>query len=112
MFHRDIRWPNIIKRADEPEIWLLIDWEDASGCPTKGKPRFSLLDHSPRIQEDNHGAEVDIWGIGHLITTSNVADLSEDFKDFGVSIRERSSILNAQKVLELMRERNHTDIEI
>ena len=102
MFHHDVQWPNIIQSADEPNIWLLIDWEDASECPTKCKPCFSLSDHSPRIREDNHGAKVDIWAIGHLITTSKVADLSEDFKNFRESIREQLNILTAQLVLEFM----------
>ena len=100
MFHHDVWWPNIIQSADEPNIWLLIDWEDASGCPTKRKLVSPCL--SPRIREDNHGAKVNIWAIGHLITTSKVADLSEDFKNFGESIRERLNILTAQLVLEYM----------
>ena len=90
-----------------PKYWwtqhLAPHWlEDGSGCPTKCKPCFSLSDHSPRIREDNHGAKVDIWAIGHLITTSKVADLSEDFKNFGESIREQLNILTAQLDFEFM----------
>ncbi|KAF8576604.1 hypothetical protein K439DRAFT_646707 [Ramaria rubella] len=80
IFHRDIRWANIIQNAENPRKWILIDWEDAATPPTKGDARFSMSEHSPRIRNDNHGAEVDIWGVGHLITSSTAADLSAEFK--------------------------------
>lgn len=70
--------------------------------PTKGQPHFSMSDHPLCIREDNHGAEVDIWGIGHLITTSTAADISEEFKNLGKYICEQSGILTAQSVLALM----------
>ncbi|KAF8509657.1 hypothetical protein BU17DRAFT_98740 [Hysterangium stoloniferum] len=44
-----------------------------------------MSDHSPRILEDNHGAEVDIWGVGHLLTSSTASDISSEFKALGKS---------------------------
>ena len=38
--------------------WFLIDWSDASS------------EHSPRAREDNHGAEVDMWGIAKYMEES------------------------------------------
>jgi len=43
--------------------WFLIDWSDASTAPTRGVTYLSEWEHSPRVRQDNHGAEVDIWGI-------------------------------------------------
>lgn len=102
IFHRDIRWANIIRNADNPHNWILIDWEDAAAPPTKGLPRFNLLDHSPRIVEDDHGAEVDIWGVGHLITSSTAADLSSEFKALGEHVCKEAHILTAYEVLKLV----------
>jgi hypothetical protein len=70
LFHRDIRWPNIVRRADDPSLWFLIDWEDASGSNTLAANHLSPENHSPCVFTDNHGGEVDIWGVGMLITES------------------------------------------
>ena len=64
LFHRDIRWPNVIKSLHDPEKWFIIDWEDAASPPTKAPRHFSRSTHSPRVFEDGHGAEVDMWGVG------------------------------------------------
>ena len=66
VYHRDIRWPNIIKRFDG-EGWFLIDWSDASKAPTRGVEHLKESEHSPQIRQDNHGPEVDIWGIGRYM---------------------------------------------
>ncbi|PVF95529.1 hypothetical protein CPB86DRAFT_817168, partial [Serendipita vermifera] len=62
VYHRDIREPNIIKRADD-QGWFLIDWSDASTAPTRAAMHLNESEHSDRVFQDNHGAEVDIWGI-------------------------------------------------
>jgi len=62
VYHRDIREPNIIKRFDG-QGWFLIDWSDASTAPTCGVTHLKKSEHSPLVRQDNHGAEVDIWGI-------------------------------------------------
>ena len=63
VYHRDIRGPNIIKRFGGPG-WFLIDWSDACIASTRAVTHLKESEHSPRVREDNHGAEVDIWGIG------------------------------------------------
>ncbi|KAF8339322.1 hypothetical protein F5887DRAFT_1232886 [Amanita rubescens] len=35
LFHRDIRWPNIMQSREDSSKWFLIDWEDASFAPNK-----------------------------------------------------------------------------
>ena len=66
VYHRDIREPNIIRRSDG-QGWFLIDWSDASTIPTVGVQHLTELEHSPRVREENHGPEVDIWGIGRYM---------------------------------------------
>jgi hypothetical protein len=68
-YHHDIRWNNVIHRIDDLTIWFLIDWEDAASSPTTTQKDFRCSSHSPAIFQDCHGAEVDIWAVGHLITT-------------------------------------------
>ncbi|KAF8513566.1 hypothetical protein BU17DRAFT_95257 [Hysterangium stoloniferum] len=92
-----------LRNAENPCKWILIDWEDAATPPTKAQPRFNTLDHSPRILEDNHGAEVDIWGVGHLITSSTASDISSEFKALGKLMCEEAHKLTAQIVLKLLR---------
>ncbi|TFK23108.1 hypothetical protein FA15DRAFT_705765 [Coprinopsis marcescibilis] len=67
LYHRDIRPDNVIRRVDNPSLWFLIDWEDASGPETAARPDFATETHSPDVFHDGHGAEVDIWGVGLLI---------------------------------------------
>lgn len=69
IYHRDIRWPNIIKRAGNMQLskWFLIDWDDASAPPTTATPHLNYINHSPDTFKDNHGGEVDIWSVGQLI---------------------------------------------
>jgi len=66
VFHRDIREPNIIRSFDGDK-WFLIDWTDASTCPTRAVQDFDRHEHSPRVFEDNHGHEVDIWGVARYM---------------------------------------------
>lgn len=66
VYHRDIRRENIIKATDS-DRWFLIDFADASAVPTKAVDHLSLDGHSPHIRDDGHGAEVDIWGVGHYM---------------------------------------------
>ena len=42
-----------------------------------------ILAHSPHVFKDGHGAKVDIWGVGKLITNSNVAHLPENLCSLG-----------------------------
>jgi len=67
LFHRDIHWPNIILSPGDSTRWFLVDWDDATMSPTHAVTHLSPDSHSPAVFEDNHGAEVDIWGVGKLI---------------------------------------------
>jgi hypothetical protein len=67
IFHRDIRWPNIIKRADDPTKWFLIDWDDATQAPTIAAIHLDRNCHAPRVFFNDHGPEVDVWAIGMLL---------------------------------------------
>jgi hypothetical protein len=69
VYHRDIREPNILKRRDQDE-WFLIDWSDASTTPTKASRTMLKESHSPRVFEDDHGGEVDIWGVARYLCDS------------------------------------------
>ena len=66
VYHRDIREFNIIKKFDG-KGWFLIDWSDASTAPTRAAKHLKTYEHSPAVQEDNHGAEVDIWGVARYL---------------------------------------------
>ena len=34
LYHRDIRWENIVRRMEDESKWFLIDWEHAATPPT------------------------------------------------------------------------------
>ena len=42
-------------------------------APTKAAYHLNEETHSPQVHQDNHGAEVDIWGVGRLLTSAPVA---------------------------------------
>ncbi|KAF8344478.1 hypothetical protein F5887DRAFT_1075528 [Amanita rubescens] len=96
VFHRDIRWPNIMQSREDSSKWFLIDWEDASFAPTKAAPHLSQREHSPKVYEDNHGADVDIWAVGRLIFTARVQVPA--LRDLGLMMMERR-VLNAEQGL-------------
>lgn len=100
-YHRDIRWNNVICRIDDPTKWFLIDWEDAASPPTTAQKDFRRSTHSPTIFQDRHGAEVDIWAVGHLITTCK-AHVSEDLKSLGHRLCVEPVTLTARDVDRLL----------
>ncbi|KAJ3334437.1 hypothetical protein HDU93_007938, partial [Gonapodya sp. JEL0774] len=68
-YHRDIRWPNVVADATGSE-WFLIDWDDAAFGPKTMAADPNTLgssNHAPEVFQNNHGGEVDIWGVGMLI---------------------------------------------
>ena len=65
VYHRDIRPANIMKKYND-NTWFLIDWSDAATPPTL-PASLNARNHSPRVREPNHGAEVDIWGVGFCL---------------------------------------------
>ncbi|KAF8340989.1 hypothetical protein F5887DRAFT_1062542 [Amanita rubescens] len=80
LFHRDIRWPNVLRRAEDHTLWFLIDWEDAVGPNNVAAKHFRREGHSPRVFIDNHGAEVDIWSES---TSPSTFDLSPELVELG-----------------------------
>jgi hypothetical protein len=102
-YHRDIRWNNVIRRIDDPTKWFLIDWEDAASPPTTAQKDFRHSSHSPAIFQDHHGAEVDIWAVGHLITTCK-AHVSENLNLLGCRLCVESATLTAHEVYRLLAE--------
>lgn len=71
LFHRDIRWPNVVRSTVSHTKWFLIDWDDASTSPTTAT-NLEPSSHHPMVFQDNHGAEVDIWAAGKLIVDAVV----------------------------------------
>ncbi|KAJ7068355.1 hypothetical protein C8F01DRAFT_1117863 [Mycena amicta] len=88
LVHRDLRWPNIMHRLDKPQEWFVIDWTDAAMSPAPATTQLSVDNHSPRVFEDDHGTEVDLWGVGHLLFTSGLYGISSWFHDFGRSLQQ------------------------
>ena len=104
LYHRDIRWNNVLRKIEDPARWFLIDWEDSSVAPTKAAPLLKNETHSPDVFKDNHGAEVDIWGIGFLILSCRSLIISDDLKKFGRELRNSSHNLSAEDVLERLQQ--------
>jgi hypothetical protein len=85
LFHRDIRWANVIRNADDPSSWFLIDWEDAAGRNNVAASHLHPDAHCPQVFVDNHGGEVDVWGVGLLIkeSRSSALDVSAELLKLG-----------------------------
>ncbi|KAG8819460.1 hypothetical protein FRC17_010435, partial [Serendipita sp. 399] len=61
IYHRDVRWPNIVKRAGiTDKTWFLIDWDNAAIAPTTAatEQELSRTSHPPAVFQNGHGAEV------------------------------------------------------
>lgn len=67
VYHRDIRQPNILKHVNS-EDWYIIDFSDATEEPTHAATHLTAECHSPKLFSDGHGAEVDVWGVGHYLS--------------------------------------------
>ena len=98
LFHRDIRWPNVMRRLDDAKKWFIIDWDDAASTPTMARPDFERSNHSPSVFTDGHGEQVDIWGVGNLILTCMALDVSEELRELGRRMKQGESV-NAQEAL-------------
>jgi hypothetical protein len=59
-----------MRSITDQKKWFLMDWEDAAIAPTKAAPELRPEIHAPQVFQDGHGAEVDIWGVGKLISTA------------------------------------------
>lgn len=101
IIHQDIRWPNVIRALDNDQHWFLIDWDDAAFPPAKAQVHFIRTNHSPRIFEDGHGPEVDIWGVGELIISSFAVDVSQELLNIGRQMKDDQT-LSATQALKLV----------
>ena len=104
LYHRDIRWNNVLRKIEDRARWFLIDWEDSSVAPTKAAPLLKNETHSPDVFKDNHGAEVDIWGIGFLILSCRSHITSDNLKEFGRKLCDSSHNFSAEDVLEQLQQ--------
>ncbi|KAI9455635.1 hypothetical protein HD554DRAFT_267293 [Boletus coccyginus] len=103
ILHRDIRWPNVMRRLEDRLKWFIVDWEDAVLAPGTAEPHFEQSTHSPRVFVDGHGTEVDIWGVGGLIMDCEALDISSQLKDLGRWM-QGSSAPSAREALDKIKE--------
>jgi len=101
IFHRDIRWPNVMQQVADHTKWFLIDWEDASAAPTRAAPKLKSYTHAPQVFKDGHGAEVDIWGVGKLIMMNPISGLPPSLLDLGSRMINGKIVTAAQGLKEL-----------
>ena len=69
----------------DPWKWFIIDWNDATGESTLAADpyQFNRETHAPSVFKDGHGAEVDVWGVGHLILSCEAVNISEELRKLG-----------------------------
>lgn len=93
IYHRDIRWDNIIRRYDDPSKWFLIDWDDATEYPSSPADHLTKEEHAPEVFISNHRGEVDIWSVGKLIKNASIwiTNLSEKITEFGDLLLSKES---------------------
>ena len=91
-----------MRNTKDSSKWFLIDWEDAATPPTQARSSLTREMHSPDVFQDGHGAEADIWGIGHLIKTCKAMNASSELRQLGDKICKESRQLTAQQVLLLV----------
>ena len=71
--HRDIRWENVLCDMNNVEKWILVDLDEAiRSDDCLGLHTLDASSHAPEMTVGPHGAMVDIWGIGYLLSTSNI----------------------------------------
>jgi len=102
--HNDIRLPNVVKRTDG-QHWFIVDFDDAAVLDSNGfAPGITDLDpnsHAPNIREV-HGKEVDVWALGHMMTTMEVG--TDDMLALGAKIKLEYKALSAREVGKLLSE--------
>ena len=84
--HRDVRWSNLLRTAEDD--WLLIDFEaaDAIGQPLQeGLVRPELVAPEARSAGAPYVAEDDIWQVGMLLTSAGCT-LSAEAEAFAAAL--------------------------
>jgi hypothetical protein len=92
-----------VRSANDPDLWFLIDFDDASTVPTRAAMHLNRETHSPRVLQDGHGGEVDIWGVGKLIMVSahEALGISADMVALGSRLLQDNH-LTAREVIVLI----------
>ncbi|KAG6910045.1 hypothetical protein DXG01_013769 [Tephrocybe rancida] len=103
VYHRDIRWHNLLRRSHDPNAWFLIDWDDAGFPPTTAQRHFARRTHAPAVFEDAHGAEVDLWGVGELIYRCRLREREVSVKLRELGGRMRAGGMGASEALREVR---------
>lgn len=71
--HRDIRWENVLRDLSNSEKWVLVDLDEAIKSNEGSEAhRLNAKSHAPEMTAGPHDSMVDIWGIGYLLSTSNI----------------------------------------
>src|SRR5947209_17658630 len=83
--HRDIRWPNIILHN---EIYILIDFEFAEIAPQEALKQLKENEHAPEVLRGKHDEKVDLWGVGHLVFSSNIRNIPTDLSNLASKLCE------------------------
>ena len=104
LYHRDIRWPNVIRHSGDSSDWFLIDWEDASLQPTQAALYLDRENHAPAVFSNDHGSEVDMWSVGQLIieSTMEIRGISRELQHIGESMKD-GTIVTANDALDAIK---------
>jgi serine/threonine protein kinase len=73
LMHRDITWQNVLRNSSGTN-WILIDFDETTTTPYGHG--LCVEAHAPKMSKGRHDSSVDIWGIGHLIRSSGIDNLS------------------------------------
>ena len=98
LFHRDIRWPNVLW-SSQNKTWFLIDFDDASMAPTRAAPHLRRDSHHPGVFKDGHGAEVDIWAVGMLISNAAIGAVDSLWELSSIAEDMREGEMTAEQAL-------------
>lgn len=89
--------------------WFLIDWKDAAFSPTAAAHHLCRTNHCSAVYQNNHGAEVDIWGVGELVFSVSF-HLPESLKKLGRRLKNENCTAEvALKELEELKRQLYTN---
>jgi serine/threonine protein kinase len=80
LIHRDITWRNVLRNASGTN-WVLVDFDETTAIPYGHAHGLCVEAHAPEMSRGRHDLSVDIWGIGHLIWSSGIKDLSAGVRE-------------------------------
>ena len=74
-----------VRRLDGQHQWFVIDWEEL----LRRLNLTSTVKFTPRFFSDGHGEEVDIRGVGTLISQCESLYISEELRSLGKRMRHK-----------------------